>query len=1126
MASNGEALQDDFGDYPDWIEILNTSNNKVRLQGWSISDDLDSPRKWTFPDIEIQGEESIVIFASDRNLRDPDNRLHLNFKLKASGEFLGLFDPSGKLVHGYEPQFPAQERDISYGIPMGADIQDFILPTSQGLYMTPLDGRFDENWFQKDFDDTTTYWTESTASVGYESSGSDFAPYILTKIKGPTPGTYLRFPFSHSESITLTKLILSCQSDDGFIAYLNWVPIVRYKAPRETQWDSTATSSTFDRDAIIFKQFDVTKHVNLLQENNVLAVHVLNSSAKNSDLLWVGNLFGSNAGELVTTNSPDYLKSITPESLNASVRIPVLDSPVFNPPGAVLKSSRIIEILHPDPEVEIRFTIDGKIPTEKSRLYTGPLNIRGAQVLTARAFKDGVIASSPTTATYLFQNIRLREWNSNLPVVLIQKQSTAPITGASQSPAQVMVLPSRNGETQWDKPELVSLAAVKVRGSSTANRPKPSLSLEIQDYLGRDLDKSMVDLPAESDWVLWGPYEFDRALMRNPFIYELSRQVGQYAPRTRFVEVFIAPPKRSLSPTEYMGVYAVIEKIKRGNDRVDIERLRPNDNSGVDITGGYIFKVDRLDPGDQGLLAGGQRIALVEPKEEEFTNQQKRYLQDYLNSFQRSITSRTYDEFINVESFVDHHILNELTKNPDEFRLSAYLHKDRDGKVVAGPIWDFDRTMGCDVDLRSFNPVGWANDRDFGWYGGLLRHNDFQQLWIDRYQQFRAGPMSKAKMNSIINEMAAELREPAQRNFEKWPAVRPNNNSYNVEVSQLRSWLYRRVDWIDSLYPAMPELNIAKTTILEEGNRIQFKNHNRTIYYRTDGLDPRLPGGSITPGSRSFRTGASITIPETMPITARARQGNVWSGMFEQVVSVGNTPRLQITEIHYHPPLPEDFNYSEDDMEFIELTNTDSKPVQLHGMTISGGISFTFPTYSMDPGEIVVLAKNPDALESLHPEMNAKIFGPYQSRLSNKEESIVLMDAAERTLFDVTYQDAAPWPESSDGEGFSLELNSLQADPTLPSSWQSSSILNGSPGTMRVAPVEIKSARWEDSLLVVTLSEPKAESISLQWSQNIANPVWNNLIIPTQWIDPSGDTIRMNLSETDLKTPLFIRVAR
>ncbi len=115
MALNQTALTDEDGEYSDWIELYNISTEVVYLEGWSLTDDFNDLRKWEFPDIALAQNEYIIIFASGKDRNNPDGKLHTNFKLSGAGEFLALVNTSGITVSAFDPFFPEQQTDISYG---------------------------------------------------------------------------------------------------------------------------------------------------------------------------------------------------------------------------------------------------------------------------------------------------------------------------------------------------------------------------------------------------------------------------------------------------------------------------------------------------------------------------------------------------------------------------------------------------------------------------------------------------------------------------------------------------------------------------------------------------------------------------------------------------------------------------------------------------------------------------------------------------------------------------------------------------------------------------------------------------------------------------------------------------
>ena len=227
---------------------------------------------------------------------------------------------------------------------------------------------------------------------------------------------------------------------------------------------------------------------------------------------------------------------------------------------------------------------------------------------------------------------------------------------------------------------------LEIRGSSTQYFPKKQYAVETRDSLGENNNVSLFGMPIENDWIFNAPYT-DKSLMRNVIIYKMARDAGRYASRTQYFELVLNG--------EYNGVYVMLEKIKRDKNRVNISKLNPNEISGDDITGGYIIKIDKWD----GENLGGWYSDLIEysnnrkegfyqyhyPKPDDINYQQKEYIQDYINNFEKLMKSNEYSDpitgfpsIIHWDSFIDFFIMQEITKNIDGYRLSTYLHKDKD----------------------------------------------------------------------------------------------------------------------------------------------------------------------------------------------------------------------------------------------------------------------------------------------------------------------------------------------------------------------------------------------------------------------------------------------------------------
>jgi len=364
---------------------------------------------------------------------------------------------------------------------------------------------------------------------------------------------------------------------------------------------------------------------------------------------------------------------------------------------------------------------------------------------------------------------------------------------------------------------------IEVRGSSTRMFPKQAYAFETRDENGENLNVPLLGMPEENDWILYAPYS-DKSMLRNVLTYHLARRMGRYASRTRFCEVVING--------DYRGVYVLLEKVKRDNERVDIEGLTPEDRDGDAVTGGYIIKLDKFDGAEQGGWASdypppanaNRQIFYQyhEPKASEITPEQTAYIQGYMRDFENLMASSTYADSttgyparIDVDAFADFFLLNELSKNVDGYRLSTFLNKDRDsndGRLVVGPIWDFNLAFGNADYYNGAQFSGFQVDFSIPqdtwqvpfWWGRLLEDEAFQGRLRSRWDHLRAGPLQSDSLFAFLDTQVALLEEAQVRNFVRWPVlglyVWPNafvGQTYAQELTYLKDWLLQRLAWLD-----------------------------------------------------------------------------------------------------------------------------------------------------------------------------------------------------------------------------------------------------------------------------------------------------------------------------------------
>jgi len=429
---------------------------------------------------------------------------------------------------------------------------------------------------------------------------------------------------------------------------------------------------------------------------------------------------------------------------------------------------------------------------------------------------------------------------------------------------------------------------IEIRGHSSQMFEKKQYGIETRDSLGNDIKVSLLGFPEESDWVLNASY-IDKSFMRNVITYKLSNDLGRYASRTRYCEVVING--------NYFGLYILQEKIKRDKNRVNVKKMSATDITGDGVTGGYIIKIDRVDPGDKYWTSAYPAVyqstkAPVTyvheyPKAADIVTAQQNYIKNYINTFETIMYSAFYrDPFagyynlIDVDSFVDYYLINEFTKNTDAYRLSAFLYKNRDsegGKLVMGPVWDYDICFGLADYDDGFNPEGWQAYKHYDglwsspfWTTNLMIDPVFKNKLAKRWDDVKNKTFSISSLTSFIEENILLTAEARERNFAKWkdlfnPAVYtwPNKNrfsNYEDEVNYLKTWISQRTTWLNNnlpsdysdvewLTPDLSKINfeIGKATKLPLADFVKGKTNVPLINFQTLDIDckPELIGDTL-----------------------------------------------------------------------------------------------------------------------------------------------------------------------------------------------------------------------------------------------------------------------------------------
>ncbi len=279
--------------------------------------------------------------------------------------------------------------------------------------------------------------------------------------------------------------------------------------------------------------------------------------------------------------------------------------PRFSVPGGIQTNEVVLQLTAEAASTVIRYTVDGSEPGLSSLIYGGPLTLTNSILIKAKGFASNAPPSGTASQTYTFLDPGLVDFHSNLPLVVLSTFGQE-VPHDRKVTVSARFINSSGGRSSLGGPaDFDGRAFLNVRGRASLRYPKHSYHLKTIDDDEEAAKVSLLGFPKESDWVLYAPYP-DKTLMRDVLAYELSNQLGRYAPRTKFVEVFVNESGGRLSQRDYAGVYVLEEKLKRGKQRVDLEKLNPADLTEPAITGGYIFKKDHQDKGEmaQGNLAG------------------------------------------------------------------------------------------------------------------------------------------------------------------------------------------------------------------------------------------------------------------------------------------------------------------------------------------------------------------------------------------------------------------------------------------------------------------------------------------------------------------------------------------
>ncbi|TNF45375.1 MAG: secretion system protein Por, partial [Bacteroidetes bacterium] len=488
--------------------------------------------------------------------------------------------------------------------------------------------------------------------------------------------------------------------------------------------------------------------------------------------------------------------------------------------------------------------------------------------------------------------------SSNLPIVIINTDINPntgkpyeipdePKTGATM---KIIFRPdgSRNYITDANNPGFLNYSgriAIEKRGSSSQTLPKKAYGLTtLKDDNATNNNVSILEMPKENDWVL-NSLAFDPSLIRNYLSYDLARSIGNYAARGEYCEVVING--------DYKGLYIFMEKLKIDGNRINVVKMSNTDNAMPELTGGYITKADKTTGGDpvawtMQSYSGSTSYLHDNPKPSEITSQQNNYIREQFTNLQNAASAQNasivngFPSIIDIPSFVDFILINELASNADAYQYSTYFHKDRNGKLRAGPVWDFDLTYGNDLFHWGFNRSHyyvWQFDNGDNtgskFWRDLYNNPTFRCYLSKRWQELisEKGQLNYAVISAKIDRFSKLISEASVREYIRWGTVPDLNN----EIASMKLWIQNRMNWMNGgltnytacANPVIPPLVISKISYHPmpagdfESDDLEFieitNNSNQTVnltgfYFSELGISYQFPANA------TIRAGENIIL--------------------------------------------------------------------------------------------------------------------------------------------------------------------------------------------------------------------------------------------------------------------------
>jgi hypothetical protein len=1067
VADNEDGIRDAEGDREDWIEIFNGTPAAINLQNYYLSDDAAVKNKWHFPAYSLPAGAYLVVFASGKDTTFGTNEFHTNFKLSNNGEHLGLYKDDGlggyAAVDTFGALFPRQPSNGGYGHFDTELFTGYIATTTpgqpnfysgfagivgnpsfsvkRGMFTTP---------FSVAITTGTGFGDQSGAFIRYTTDGSIPTYNSGTLYTGPIPiskTTVLRAAgfkpnFETSKVDTQTYLFLddvitqtaATATALGFPSGTTNSQVYRYGMNPTVVGANPAAMknalSAIPTISIVLAQGDFSDPANGVYSDPggrgqevPCSVEMLNQDGSGTGQFHINAGLRVRGGFSRDPNNPKHALRLFFNSTYEGA----LEYDVFKPQGAVQDpgTTHFEKLdLRTSQNYSWAYQNDDKntfLREEISRDLQGNTGQPYSRCRYLHVYINGIywgLYDTDERYEATFGETYFGGNENDYDTIKSAGNATGYNTEATDGYFDFVKNPDgSNGPISawrdlWNQTRATRTAPAT--GDATYFRLQ---GLNPDGVTPHPTAKPLLDMDNLIDYLLVSYYcgSFDAPM--STFLNEASN--NWFALRNR--------------TGNYGGFRFAVHDFEHGQGTDVGSGTGFNQGFGGGFNSGVKNDERSLDrTGPWGLGDGGQDQAGGTGLE---FNSKGQHTYESINNFLKSnpqylhedlafasleyrvrFWDRVHKHFFNQGALTDPKVIAQLNKRIPTVQTAILAEQARWGNTT-------NLTVNAWTNATNY-VINWVNGGSNQTIGSGIGRSTTIVRQLRAYKDGTTTNQSGVGGTIVDRSLYPLLNAPL---FSQFGGTVAANTPLTLTIPAAGTGIYQGTDG------------------------------SGTIYYTTNGQDPRMVGGAVNPAALNVASGASFNLTVSGPVKARTYSGSSWSALVEATFVVGNpasSSNLVISEIHYHPLAPQtaaEQGYLDEDFEFIELQNISAQTIQLTGVSLSGGVTFNFngsAVTTLAPGARVLVVSNGPAFNARYSALGGlPIAGQFDGHLADSGETIVL-NGPGGPFRSVGYMDAPPWPTEADGTGYSLVLINPASNPdeSLASNWRFSRFIGGSPG--------------------------------------------------------------------------------